>query len=151
MTEPPTVRAATRADLPTLADLFTRSSEGSPVGELWHHTPSEMDIYLTPYVDHPQATVLLAETDGVPMGYLAGCFATAAFPTEQDRITRANRKHRLLTKPGPARFFLRAGIDTLATKLRRQPTAGDFADPRWPAHLHIGAVPEARGHGVGPA
>ncbi len=150
MAESPTVRAASPADARVLADLFTRAGQGSPGGELWHHAPSEMDIYLTPYLDHPQATVLLAEANGVALGYLAGCYDTAAFPLERERIEQAIRDHQLMSKPRPVRFFLRAGFDTVAAKLRRHRLAGDFADTRWPAHLHIDVVPEARGHGAGP-
>lgn len=101
MAESPTIRAA------------------SPGGERWHHAPSDMAAYLTPYLDHPQATVLLAEADGVALGYLAGCYDTAAFPSERERIGQAIRDHRLMSKPRSVCFFLRAGFDTLAAKLRR--------------------------------
>ena len=50
--------------------------------------------------------------------------------------------------PGPRRFFLRAGIDTALLRLRRVPMAGELTDPRWPSHLHIDLMPEARGSGA---
>ena len=48
-------------------------------------------------------------------------------------------------------FFGRAMLDTAWRKIRRHPRAGGLDDPRWPAHLHINLVPEARGVGAGAA
>jgi ribosomal protein S18 acetylase RimI-like enzyme len=45
-------------------------------------------------------------------------------------------------------FFARGLVDVAWAALRHEPTAGDFADPRWPAHLHINVAPSARGTGV---
>lgn len=47
-----------------------------------------------------------------------------------------------------AAFFLRSMIDMLAAAIRRQPTAGELDDARWPAHLHINVAPAARGTGA---
>jgi GNAT superfamily N-acetyltransferase len=39
-------------------------------------------------------------------------------------------------------------LDVAWAALRREPTAGDFDDARWPAHLHINVAPLARGTGI---
>lgn len=44
-----------------------------------------------------------------------------------------------------------AMADTVATKLRRHETAGEYTDPDYPAHLHINVAPAARGTGAAEA
>ena len=79
------------------------------------------------------------------------CLDGAALPSESDRIDQAIRKYKLLRHPKAAAFFARAGWDTAVAAVRRKPTAKDFEDPRWPAHLHINVVPKVRGTGVAAA
>lgn len=142
------VRSFTETDRPMLRAIFREAGEGAPSASLWGHEASEAAIYLDPYMDHAPASLFLAFSDDELVGYLTGSLDTASFPSESDRIDRAIADHRLLTKLGPIRFFLRAARDTLIAKVRRQPTAGDFEDRRWPAHLHINVVPAARGTGA---
>jgi ribosomal protein S18 acetylase RimI-like enzyme len=66
-------------------------------------------------------------------------------------MERVIRKHRLFLRRGPAAFFARSLLDVAVAAVRRQPTAGELDDPRWPAHLHINVVPEVRGTGVAAA
>jgi ribosomal protein S18 acetylase RimI-like enzyme len=56
-----------------------------------------------------------------------------------------------MLRPKPALFFARGLLDVGFSAIRRRPTAADFDDPRWPAHLHINVIPEARRAGVGAA
>jgi hypothetical protein len=51
----------------------------------------------------------------------------------------------------PAAFLARGIFDVAISAIRRVPTAADFEDPRWPAHLHINVIPQVRGAGVGTA
>lgn len=95
--------------------------------------------------------MFVAVADGRIVGYLAGCLDSAAFPAESTRINDAIWKYRVPLRPRPAAFFLRAGADVLHAKIRGRTLAGDFADPRWPAHLHIAVQPEARGTGAAAA
>lgn len=145
------VRAFEEADRPALRAVFARAGEGSPSESLWGHTESEAAIYLDPYMEHEPDSLFLAWQDDELVGYLTGCLDSAAFPSESERIDRAIREHKLLTKAGPMRFFARATRDALVAKVRRQPAAGDFEDPHWPAHLHINVVPAARGTGAADA
>lgn len=133
------IRACTPADRAELRSLFARVGEGSPA--LWGHAESEADVYLWPYLEH--GTVLVAVVDGRFVGYLAG--AQGSFPGEEERMVAAIKKHRLMVRRAPLAFFARAMVDSAR---RRQPTAGELTDDRWPAHLHINMVPEARGTGA---
>lgn len=144
----PTIRTYRETDRDELRTLFARVGDDSPTASLWGHTESEAAIYLDPYLELLPDSVFLAEIDGALVGYLTGCPDGAAFPSESKRMGDAIRRHRLITKRGPAAFFARSLADLLVAKLRRRPTAGDFADPRWPAHLHINVAPEARGTGA---
>ncbi|MDK0524303.1 GNAT family N-acetyltransferase [Streptomyces sp. ML-6] len=134
-----------------LRELFGRAGEGSPTASLWGHEDSEAAIYLDSYMDLAPDSLFVAVIDGVLVGYLTGCLDSSKFPGEDERISRAIRKHRLILRPRTLSFFARAMLDTAWAALRRKPTAGDFHDARWPAHLHINVAPEARGTGVADA
>ena len=142
------IRAFAEADRAGLRGLFGRMGEGAPPGSLWGHEESEAAVYLEPYMDLEPGSLFVAATDGGLVGYLAGCLDSAQFPSESERVEKAVREYRLIFRPGAAAFFARALADVAWAALRREPTAGDFDDARWPAHLHINVVPEARGTGV---
>lgn len=143
-----TVRLFREDDRAALRDLFVRAGEGSPTASLWGHVDSEAAVYLDPYLDREPESFFVAENDGVLVGYLAGCVDTAAFPGESELMEKAIKEHRLMFRAGPAAFFARSMLDVAWAAVRRQPTAGVLQDERWPAHLHINVVPEARGTGV---
>ncbi|MFF2088148.1 GNAT family N-acetyltransferase [Nocardia sp. NPDC058176] len=137
-----------RAELHALAQI---AGQGSPTASLWGHPESEAAIYLDPYLDLEPESVFVSVTDGKLTGYLVGAVDSAKFPSEEERMTDAIRRFRLFRHRGPLRFFARAMADTLVTKLRRHDTAGDFTDPRYPAHLHMNVAPAARGTGAADA
>jgi RimJ/RimL family protein N-acetyltransferase len=141
------VRRFAEADRAKLLALSGRAGEGTPTASLWGHEESEAAVYLTPYLDHEPESVFVAVVDGEPAGYLAGSLGTAV-PSENARMDRAIREYRLFLRRGPALFFARSLLDMAGATLRRQPTAGELDDPRWPAHLHINLVPQARGTGA---
>lgn len=146
------VRSFEPSDRQRLNDLFARAGAGSPSGELWGHAESERAIYLDPYVELEPESLFLAERKGELVGYLTGCLDSSRLPSEDERFTRAVTEHRLMLKPRVMGFFLRSLTDMLAARLRREQTAaGDFSDERWPAHLHINVIPEARGTGAADA
>lgn len=145
------IRGFTEADRAELKTLAIDVGEGSPTASLWGHTESEIAVYLEPYMDHAPQSLFVAVDDGRLVGYLAGCVDTTAFPSEEARMDAAIRKYRLILRRKPAAFFARATVDTLSAKLRRQPTAGELDDPRWPSHLHIDLAPRARGTGAADA
>jgi GNAT superfamily N-acetyltransferase len=66
-------------------------------------------------------------------------------------MEQAIRKYRLYFRPKPAAFFARSMVDLAWAAVRREPTAADFDDARWPAHLHINVASQARGTGAADA
>ncbi|WP_345521526.1 GNAT family N-acetyltransferase [Nocardioides conyzicola] len=143
------VRPYDVADRDELVDVvFEAAGAGAPSSEVWGHHASLAEVYLTPYLDLEPDSAFVVTVDGRPAGYLVGCVDESRFPSEEDRTSAAIRKHRLFRMPGPRRFFVRAALDTAYLRLRRVPTAGELSDPRWPSHLHIDLMPEARGSGA---
>jgi GNAT superfamily N-acetyltransferase len=142
------VRPYDASDRAALVALFGAAGEGAPSSEVWGHERSLAEVYLTPYLDLEPESVFVAVVDGRPAGYLAGCVDETVFPGEDERTRAVIEKYRLHRMRGPRRFFARAAVDTLLLKLRRRPVAGELADPRWPAHLHIDLLPLARGTGA---
>lgn len=142
------IRTFQERDRPALRKLALRAGQGSPTESLWGHPESEAQIYLEPYMDHEPESLFLAESDGVLLGYLTGCVDSDTFPSEDRRIADAIRAHRLILRRQPALFFARSAFDAVRAVVHRTPSAGEIHDPRWPSHLHINVVPEARGTGA---
>jgi GNAT superfamily N-acetyltransferase len=142
------IRAFAETDRAELRSLFPRAGEGAPSASLWGHEESEAAIYLSPYMDLEPESLFVAVVDRALVGYLAGCLDSSRFPSESERIAQAIRKYRLFFRPKTTAFFARAMVDTALAAVRREPTAGDFDDPRWPAHLHINVARPARGTGA---
>lgn len=145
------VRAFRADDREELSELFRYAGEGAPTGSLWGHPESEAQIYLDPYMDREPESLFVAVLDGGLVGYLTGCLDTASFPGEDARMTAAIREHRLVFRRGARSFFRRAALDGARIRLRREPSAGEFTDPRWPAHLHINVAAAGRGTGAAQA
>ena len=141
------IRRFAESDHSALMELFAHAGEDSPSGDLWGHAESEAAIYLTPYIGLEPESLLLADLKGRLVGYLAGSAGGSQLPGETERMERAIKQYRLMLRPRVLGFFLRALADTLWAKTHSIQTAGDFSDPRWPAHLHINVLPEARGTG----
>src|SRR5918998_6477444 len=135
------IRTFTEADHTGLLELFGRVGEGAPSASLWGHEESEAAVYLNPYMDLESGSLFVATTEGNLVGYLAGCLDSAQFPSESERVEKAVREYRLILRPGAAAFFARAVADVARARVRREPTAADFDDAPWPAHLHINVVP----------
>jgi ribosomal protein S18 acetylase RimI-like enzyme len=142
------VRTFAETDRAELRELFGRAGEGSPTASLWGHEESEAAVYLYPYMELAPDSLFVAVVDGALVGYLTGCLDSSEFPSESERMKSAIGSFRLVFRPGPAAFFARAMVDTASAALRREPTAEDFDDARWPAHLHINVAPRARGTGA---
>ncbi len=105
--------------------------------------------YLDPYVEHCPDTLFLAEADGELVGYLTGCPDATVLPGEDERVTEAITRHEVMLRPRSVPFFARSVVDLLTAKVRGHEVAsGAAVDDRWPAHLHINLVPQARGTGV---
>ncbi len=142
------IRTFDESDRDGLRALFGRAGEGAPTESLWGHEQSEADVYLEPYIDLEPDSLFVAAADGELVGYLTGCVDSTTFPSESQRMGEAIWKYRLVFRAKPAAFFARSMVDVARATLRREPTSGEFDDPRWPAHLHINVQPRARGTGA---
>lgn len=145
------IRPYNSTDREILMALFARAGQGSPTGSLWGDPDSEAEIYLHPYIRHDRESVLLAWADGSPVGYLAGCLDTEAFPREDKLIGEAISGHRLMLRPVALTFFARSAFDVVRDRLADRGSSGELLDAHWPAHLHINVVSEVRGSGAGAA
>ncbi|MGW0732473.1 GNAT family N-acetyltransferase [Streptomyces sp. NPDC002851] len=143
-----TIRTFAESDRDELRKLFGRAGQGAPSASLWGHEESEAAIYLDPYMDLEPDSLFVAVVDGALVGYLAGCLDSSKFPSENERMQKAIRRYRLIVRPKTTAFFARGMVDMALATVRRESTAGDFVDGRWPSHLHINVAPAVRGTGA---
>ena len=119
---------------------------GEPADWYWRDRESFADACTGYYTDQEPESSFVAVRDGRVVGYLTGCVDTARAPSMADVSARLVLRRALLLRPGTAGFFWRALFDTLRD---RGLPSGDLRDARWPSHLHINLLPEARGAGAG--
>lgn len=130
---------------------FETGYMGDPVAWQWRDGESFADLFSGWYTDHAadDALVVVDETDRV-VGYLLGCRATREVAHPGRLAVHHLVRRGLLARPGTARVLWRTIGDAAVTAARqRRLPEGEVVDDRWPAHLHIDLLPEARGTGVG--
>ena len=82
---------------------------------------------------------------GELVGYLTGCPDTALLTSEDERITQAITRHKVMLRARSMPFFLRSMVDLVRAKVRGGGAASGEAVGRWPAHLHINLAPKPAG------
>src|SRR5262245_55159255 len=118
----------------------------------WRHRESSAAIWIAPYLDGEPDSTIVATVGGAVVGYLTGCVDTERFEGPDAVMMRQIMRHWLLYRPGVAGFLWRAMLDRVRDRWRgHEAISGELHDPRWPSHLHINLVPEARGAGLGRA
>ncbi|HEY8514313.1 MAG TPA: GNAT family N-acetyltransferase [Candidatus Binatia bacterium] len=121
---------------------------GEPATWYWPHVESFADIWTAYYTDHEPQSLFVAVRGDEVVGYLSGCIDSRRAPDPAQALSRAVVRHKLFLRAKIARFLLRGIRDAL----REGPApSGTLDDPRWPSHLHINLLPEARGVGAGAA
>lgn len=116
----------------------------------WADEESFADAWTGYYTDKEPESASVVEIDGQVAGYLVGCRDTRKADPPENIIARhlIGGRH-LLVRRGTAPFVWRALRDIVVDGfMRRLPERATY-DPRWPAHLHIDLLPEARGRGAG--
>jgi ribosomal protein S18 acetylase RimI-like enzyme len=130
---------------------------GDPVDWLWRDRESFADVFTGYWTDREPESALVVETNHDDagdsckvIGYLLGCVDTRAVPSLVTTIWPHLCRRALAFQPGTAGVLWRALGDVIIDILleRKLPTE-NLLDDRWPSHLHIDLLPEARGHGVG--
>ena len=121
---------------------------GEPADWYWRHAESFAEIWTGYYTDREPESLLVAVRDGTIVGYLTGCVDSRRAPSPVQALTGAALRFGLFFRPGTAEFLWRGLADTI----RQGGTpSGEVDDPRWPSHLHVNLLPEARGSGAGGA
>jgi ribosomal protein S18 acetylase RimI-like enzyme len=127
---------------------FETGYMGDPIDWLWRDPESFADLLTTYYTDREPESLLVVDRGGEVVGYLLGCLESARTWGVSARAARRLVRRGGLLRPGIAGFLWRSIFDAL----------GDHGvpdeyldDARWPAHLHINLLPEARGRGAGAA
>jgi len=127
---------------------FDTGYMGDSVGWTWPDRESFADLFSAWYTDHEPTSALVVDDGGEVVGYLLGCRDSRRMPAPTGPIRRHLLRRGLAVRPATAPLVWRCALDlALAAARRRMPEP--FLDDRWPAHLHIDLVQEARGHGMG--
>ena len=119
---------------------------GDPADWYWRDPTSFADVFTSYYTDHEPQSVYVAESENYVVGYLLGCVDTVRAPRPTAVLARQTLRRLLFVRPGTAPLCWRSVWDAVS---HRPLPAGELLDPRWPAHLHINLLREARGCGAG--
>jgi ribosomal protein S18 acetylase RimI-like enzyme len=127
---------------------FLTGYMGEPVDWLWRDPESFADLLTPWYTDREPESLFVAEREGSVVGYLLGCVDSRRSAQSTRAAVRSLLRRGVPLRPGVAGFFWRSVVDVLRDRGAPEEV---LIDPRWPAHLHINLLPEARGRGAGAA
>jgi ribosomal protein S18 acetylase RimI-like enzyme len=130
---------------------FVTGYIGEPVEWQWRDPESFSDIFSGYYTDAEPESALVAEVDGEVRGYLLGCVDSTRAWNPATVVGRQITRRGIAFRPGTARFVWRSVGDVIVDAAHKRLPPAPFADPRWPAHVHIDLLRDARGRGVGMA
>jgi ribosomal protein S18 acetylase RimI-like enzyme len=130
---------------------FVTGYMGEPVAWQWRDSESFSNIFTGYYTDAEPQSALVAEIDGQVMGYLLGCVDSSRAWNPGTVVGRQITRRGIAFRPGTSKFVWRALGDVVVDAARKRLPPAPLADPRWPAHLHIDLLRQARGRGVGAA
>jgi ribosomal protein S18 acetylase RimI-like enzyme len=128
---------------------FVTGYMGDPIAWAWPDPESFADLFTGYYTDREPESALVVESEGRVVGYLLGCRDSTRVGMPAAMVGRHLVRRGLAVRRGTAGIVWRAAADLVAELARRGRLDAELADPRWPAHLHIDLLPEARGGGVG--
>jgi ribosomal protein S18 acetylase RimI-like enzyme len=128
---------------------FVTGYMGEPIAWAWPDADSFADLFTGYYTDREPESALVVEAGGLVVGYLLGCRDSTQVGAPAAIVGRHLLRRGLAVRRGTAGMVWRAAADLMAELARRGRLDAELTDPRWPAHLHIDLLPEARGRGVG--
>jgi ribosomal protein S18 acetylase RimI-like enzyme len=145
-----TIRPYQHIDRQAVRDICYRTGYmGDPIKSQWADEASFANLFTSYYTDREPESALVAERNDVVIGYLLGCRDTGR-STSPARTFLAQFLTRFLAlRPGTAQFIRRSIADTATDVVHHEKPPVRLIDPRWPAHLHINLLPDARRHGAG--
>lgn len=142
-----TIRKFVPADRPAIEDIcYQTGFMGNSAENFWGHKTSFVEMWVAPYMDQEPDSLYVAVKDEKVVGYLTGCLNTATGPNLDALMMATITKHKLFFRLGTAGFLFRGMLDSLRD---RHTANGELTHARWPAHLHINLLSEARGTGLG--
>jgi ribosomal protein S18 acetylase RimI-like enzyme len=130
---------------------FVTGYIGQPVEWLWRDAESFANIFTGYYTDAEPESALVAEIDGEVRGYLLGCVDSSRAWNPASVVGRQITQRGIAWRPGTAGFVWRSLGDVIVDAAHKRLPPAPFSDERWPAHLHIDLLRDARGLGVGAA
>jgi ribosomal protein S18 acetylase RimI-like enzyme len=130
---------------------FLTGSMGEPAEWMWRDEVSFADVFSGYYTDREPESCFVAVIDRDVVGYLLGCRDTSRAWNPAAIAGRHIVRRGIVFRPGTAGFVWRSVVDIVGDLTRRRVRIADyeFADPAFPAHLHINLLPTARGTGAG--
>jgi ribosomal protein S18 acetylase RimI-like enzyme len=146
------VRAYASDDRFRVRDVcFQTGYMGEPVDWQWRDAESFADMFTGYYTDHEPGSAFVVEVDGEVSGYLLGCLDSTRAANPGVVAGRHIVRRGIAFRPGTAKVVWRTMGDAIVDIARKRVKlrALEFADARWPAHLHIDLLPSARGQGAG--
>jgi GNAT superfamily N-acetyltransferase len=146
------VRAYRAEDRDRVREVCYRTGYlGRPIDWQWFDIESFADMFSGYYTDHEPESASVVEIGGVVSGYLLGCVDTERAASAGTVAARHILRRGIAFRPGTGWVIWRTIGDSIGDVVRRRfdPRQLEFSDPRWPAHLHIDLLEQARGAGVG--
>ena len=145
------VRRFAANDMSSVAKIcFDTGYMGESAECYWSHRDSFTHVWLSQYFQLEPESIFVAVKNRAVVGYLSGCVDSAGFPSILPLRRRKALQHGLFLRPGSAPYFYRLIWDAFTGARNRSSSEMPAPDlGRWPSHLHINLLPEARGCGVG--
>ena len=123
---------------------------GSPIAPQWADEPSFANLFTSYYTDCEPESALVAERDGVGVGYLLGCPDTARSARPSRIFLKQVVTRFIAFRPGTARFVRRSIGDTVTGLVRHEPMEDRFIDSRRPADCISTCFPRFAGTAPAP-
>lgn len=146
------MRAYQPADREQVREIcFVTGYMGEPADWYWRDRESFADMFSGYYTDREPEWASVVEIDGAVAGYLLGCIDSTKAWNPASVAGRHVLRRGIAFRRGTAGMIWRTVKDGLVeVALRRHELDElEFKDARFPAHLHIDLLPEARGIGAG--
>lgn len=148
----PIVRLFRQSDRQAIRNIcYVTGMMGEPVDFLWPDEESFADMFTRYYTDLEPESIFVAEVNQRVVGYLTGCIDSSKAWNPVEIGAKAAVLRGLIFKPVLSRTIANVFLKGITALARGEAEPDIFKDPKWPAHLHINLLKEARGKNLGRA